>query len=131
MGGEENIRVVGRFRPLNARELGLGERGNRAAPRFGPEGRTVWVGPDESTGQYALDAVLPPESTQEDLFGHAKGIVDAVMQGYNGTLLAYGQVRTSRAASAGPSRCGALAPCLRSPRLLAPSRRRARARRIR
>ena len=52
------MQFVGRFRPLNARELGLGERGNHAAPRFGPEGRTVWVGPDESTGQYALDAVL-------------------------------------------------------------------------
>ena len=57
---DENIRVVGRFRPLNERERAAAERGG--APRFGDSGRTVWVGPDEASGHhYSLDAVLPPE----------------------------------------------------------------------
>ena len=87
----ENIRVIGRFRPLNERERALGKAGSTSI-RFGEGGRTVWLGPDESSGNYTLDAVLPPEATQQDLFNEASGLVDSVMQGYNGTLLAYGQV---------------------------------------
>ena len=91
---EENIRVVARFRPYNEREKSIDQKGPVAAPpRFGDGGRTVWVGPDESSGQYALDAVLSPESSQADVYAHASGLVDAVIQGYNATLLAYGQVR--------------------------------------
>ena len=91
---EDHIRVVARFRPYNEREKSLDQKGSTAAPpRFGGGGRTVWVGPDESSGQYALDAVLPPESSQADVYAHASGLVDAVIQGYNATLLAYGQVR--------------------------------------
>ena len=90
----ENIRVIGRFRPLNERERALGKAGSTSI-RFGEGGRTVWLGPDEGSGNYTLDAVLPPEATQQDLFNEASGLVDAVMQGYNGTLLAYGQVRSA------------------------------------
>ena len=91
---EENIRVIGRFRPLNEKEK---SREQKNPPRFGDNGRTVWVGPDEPTGHnYALDAVLPPESTQADVYAHASGLVDAVVQGYNGTLLAYGQTGSGK-----------------------------------
>ena len=88
----ENIRVICRFRPLNERELALERSGGKTAVRFGEGGRTVWVGPDEGSGQYALDAVLPPSATQHDVYVETTSIVDAVMKGYNGTLLAYGQV---------------------------------------
>ena len=96
--GEENIRVIGRFRPYNEREETLAAKGGSAAaqPRFGEEGRTVWVGPDEASGQYALDAILSPEATQADVFSHATGLVDAVLQGYNATLLAYGQTGSGK-----------------------------------
>ena len=90
----ENIRVVGRFRPLNERERALEKSGVAASVRFGEGGRTVWVGPDAGSGNYTLDAVLPPEATQQDIYNEASGLVDAVMQGYNSTLLAYGQVLT-------------------------------------
>eukprot|EP00966_Prymnesium_polylepis_P075427 1749740-Prymnesium_polylepis.1 len=90
-GGGENIRVIGRFRPLNERERALEKAGAGPNLRFGEGGRTVWLGPDEASGNYTLDAVLPPEATQQDLYNEASGLVDAVMQGYNSTLLAYGQ----------------------------------------
>ena len=92
MEGAENIRVIGRFRPLNEREREIGRAG-ASGVRFGEGGRTVWIGPDESSGNYTLDVMLPPEATQQDLYNEASGLVDAVMQGYNSTLLAYGQVR--------------------------------------
>jgi hypothetical protein len=93
---EENIRVIGRFRPFNERERAL-EKGTTSSPRFGENGRSVWVGPDEASGHhYSLDAVLPPESTQADAYAHAAGLVDAVKQGFNATLLAYGQTGSGK-----------------------------------
>ena len=94
---EENICVVARFRPLNERERAIEQReGTAALPRFSEDGRTVWVGPDEATGHYALDAVLPSESTQADVYAHASKLVEAVVQGYNATLLAYGQTGSGK-----------------------------------
>ncbi len=93
---EEAIRVIGRFRPLNEREHALERERPGTVPRFGENGRTVWVGPDEATGNYALDAILPPEATQEDTYAHASGLVNSVVQGYNATLLAYGQTGSGK-----------------------------------
>lgn len=93
---DDAIRVIGRFRPLNERELAVDRGSTAAAPRFAEDGRSVWVGPDEATGNYALDAVLPPEATHQDLYAHASGLVSSVMHGYNATILAYGQVCVQR-----------------------------------
>ena len=38
----ETIRVISRFRPINARERAI-ESADRAAPRFSDDGRSVWV----------------------------------------------------------------------------------------
>ena len=94
MSTAENIRVITRFRPPSAREKALEERS--APPRFNPDGRSVWVGPDEQAGNYAMDAVLSPSATQQDVYAQVSGIVDSVLKGYNGTILAYGQVRNRR-----------------------------------
>lgn len=90
----ENIRVICRFRPLNERELALERKGGRTAVKFCDGGRSVWVGPDDFSAPYTLDSVLPPEATQQDLYSETSNLVDALMQGYNGTVLAYGQVRS-------------------------------------
>ena len=91
---EDHIRVIGRFRPQSDKER---QRDKGTAPKFGENGRTVWVGPDEGSGHnYALDAVLPSEASQADVYAHATGLVDAVVQGYNGTLLAYGQTGSGK-----------------------------------
>ena len=92
----ENIRVVCRFRPLNSREKALGADGSAQALQFDPNGRSFWVGPDKSSGNYSMDAVLKPASSQEDMYRQASGIVESVLKGYNGTILAYGQTGSGK-----------------------------------
>ena len=93
----ENIRTLCRFRPLNSRELALQNQGTAHAMTFGDDGRSVWLGPDKGAGNYTLDAMLPPSATQEDTYAQISGIVNGVLQGYNGTIMAYGQARPWRA----------------------------------
>jgi len=45
---------------------------------------------------FQFDAVLGPRSTQADVFGSVKGIVEAVAAGYNGTVVAYGQTSSGK-----------------------------------
>ena len=91
----ECIRTLCRFRPLNAREKALQggtDTGTSHAMTLGDDGRSVWLGADKSGGQFTLDAMLGPDATQQNAYDQISGIVDSVLQGYNGTLLAYGQV---------------------------------------
>ena len=42
---------------------------------------------------FTFDTVFGPDSTQMDVYNRvARSIVDNVLQGYNGTIFAYGQV---------------------------------------
>ena len=94
----ECIRTLGRFRPFNAREIALqggGGGSNAHVMTLGEDGRSVSLGPDKSGGQFTLDAMLGPDSSQQDVYDQISGIVDSVLQGYNGTLLAYGQTGSS------------------------------------
>ena len=104
----ECIRTLCRFRPLNAREKALhGGIGTDTAyaMTLGDDGRSVWLGADKSGGQFTLDAMLGPDATQQDAYDQISGIVDSVLQGYNGTLLAYGQVsRDARDSQQSPPR---------------------------
>ena len=90
MSADENIRVVARFRPPSAREAGSAQKF-----RFGHDGRSVSLSGDDATA-FALDQVLPPEATQDDTYQHVSAIVEAVLQGYNGTILAYGQTGSGK-----------------------------------
>ena len=45
---------------------------------------------------FTYDAVFGPESQQRDVFESVKGIVDAVVGGYNGTIVAYGQTGSGK-----------------------------------
>ena len=46
--------------------------------------------------QYMFDAVHGERSTQCEVYESAKGIVDAVVDGYNGTIVAYGQTGSGK-----------------------------------
>ena len=95
MADGESIRVVARFRPINERERELGDLGGNV--KIGDDGRSVWVGPDEETGTYMMDAVLPPEAPQVKVYGHAMSeLVESVMQGVHSSLLAYGQTGSGK-----------------------------------
>ena len=92
MAGEA-IKVVARFRPPSAREAAS----QQSAPafRFADDGRTVSLAEDGGAS-HTFDAVLPMWATQAETYGHVSGIVDAVLQGYNGTILAYGQTGSGK-----------------------------------
>jgi len=90
----ENIRVVARFRPTSAREVAAQ---SAEVVRFDDDARSVAVGAEDGAGNsFTFDGVLPPSSTQSDTYGHVSGIVDAVLQGYNGTILTYGQTGSGK-----------------------------------
>ncbi|XP_072542619.1 kinesin heavy chain [Salminus brasiliensis] len=86
---ECGVKVMCRFRPLNQSEI---TRGDKYVPKFKGE-ETVVV----SGKPYVFDRVLPPNSTQELVYDScAKQIVKDVLEGYNGTIFAYGQTSSGK-----------------------------------
>ena len=89
---DETVKVVVRCRPLNSKEQ--------------QDGRSQIVEMDEKRGTVALnsmshagevaktftfDAVYPPNTEQEKIYKmSAAAILDSVLEGYNGTIFAYG-----------------------------------------
>ncbi|XP_068805446.1 kinesin heavy chain [Struthio camelus] len=87
---ECSIKVMCRFRPLNEAEI---LRGDKFIPKFKGE-ETVVVGQGKP---YVFDRVLPPNTTQEQVYNAcAKQIVKDVLEGYNGTIFAYGQTSSGK-----------------------------------
>ena len=93
-GDTGNIKVFCRFRPLNEKELG--ERDNRECVTYRDAKTCAVQGVNKQTGcqeqvEYSFDTVFRPESTQEEVYDTAVlPIVESVLTGYNGTILAYG-----------------------------------------
>lgn len=91
----KNVRVVGRIRPLAAYEV---ENGSKPCvvkiPSLndgGPE--TLQINEGEKRW-FELDAILDSDSTQLEVYeksGAHKAISDDIFQGFNCTILAYGQ----------------------------------------
>ena len=85
------IRVCCRFRPLNSKEKA---RGDEYIPKFFKDNHQQ-VKFQEKT--YNFDYVFPSETTQEQLYiSAAKPIVADVLQGFNGTIFAYGQTSAGK-----------------------------------
>ena len=85
----QKVRVIGRIRPQNQKELNLG--GQECITSLESPCVTVFDGAQHIP--FTLDAVFGPNSTQEEVFiDAAEPLIDAVMDGYNGTIFAYGQV---------------------------------------
>ena len=96
MAPAETVKVVVRCRPLNSKEKA--------------DGRDTIVHMDDKTGTcvvqpmsneppktFTFDAVYPPNTDQAVLYQHsAAHIVDAALEGYNGTIFAYGQTGTGK-----------------------------------
>ncbi|KAM7105070.1 kinesin heavy chain isoform 1-T4 [Molossus nigricans] len=87
---ECSIKVMCRFRPLNEAEI---LRGDKFIPKFKGD-ETVVIGQGKP---YVFDRVLPPSTTQEQVYSAcAKQIVKDVLEGYNGTIFAYGQTSSGK-----------------------------------
>ncbi|KAG5470464.1 hypothetical protein LSCM1_01708 [Leishmania martiniquensis] len=88
--GAENIRVVIRCRDILPYEA---ERGDKALVRLDlATSQVVVQHPIGDSDVFAFDAVYNNSFTQRDIFlQEVKPLADAVLQGYNATVFAYGQ----------------------------------------
>uniref|UniRef100_A0AAR2IU22 Kinesin-like protein n=1 Tax=Pygocentrus nattereri TaxID=42514 RepID=A0AAR2IU22_PYGNA len=88
-GAECNIKVLCRFRPLNQSEI---LRGDRFLPVFQGDDTVILGGKS-----FVFDRVFPTNTTQEQVYNScAKQIVRDVLDGYNGTIFAYGQTSSGK-----------------------------------
>ncbi|CAK6968772.1 kinesin-1 heavy chain [Scomber scombrus] len=86
---ECTIKVMCRFRPLNSSEV---TRGDRYIPKFQAEDTVVIA-----SKPYMFDRVFASNTTQEQVYNAcAQKIVKDVLEGYNGTIFAYGQTSSGK-----------------------------------
>lgn len=99
LGEIENVRVVVRVRPLNGKELDGHCKKIVKVDRLNSE--ITVENPNAVHGEppkvFSFDATFDDDSTQVDIYNEtARPIVDKVLQGYNGTIFAYGQTGTGK-----------------------------------
>ncbi|KAJ5116989.1 hypothetical protein N7456_001337 [Penicillium angulare] len=86
--GSNTIKVVARFRPQNKVEL---SSGGTPIVDFENE-ESCAINSREGTGSFTFDRVFPMGSAQADIFDFSiRPTVDDILNGYNGTVFAYGQ----------------------------------------
>ncbi|KAK5850006.1 hypothetical protein PBY51_014294 [Eleginops maclovinus] len=86
---ETTIKVVCRFRPLNKSEVA---RGDKYVPKFQGEDCVQMGGKP-----YYFDRVFQSDTTQVQFYNAvAQKIVRDVLEGYNGTIFAYGQTSSGK-----------------------------------
>ena len=94
---DEAIKVVVRIRPLSAKEIQDGHKTSAVADE--DRGTIEITNPSaneyETTKTFTFDAVFSDTSKQQNLYDIcAAPVVQSVLEGYNGTIFAYGQVCT-------------------------------------
>ncbi|KAM7176445.1 kinesin-1 heavy chain isoform 3-T3 [Macrochelys suwanniensis] len=86
---ECNIKVMCRFRPLNDSEV---TRGDKYIAKFQGEDTVIIA-----SKPYVFDHVFQSSTSQEQVYNDcAKKIVKDVLDGYNGTIFAYGQTSSGK-----------------------------------
>lgn len=91
-----NIKVICRFRPLNQ-----AEKVSSDTTRIEYESdKSITIHPQSENSvplQFTFDHIFPPDSTQEEVFTiAAKPVIEDVLQGFNGTIFAYGQTSSGK-----------------------------------
>ncbi|XP_063086671.1 kinesin-like protein KIF3A isoform X8 [Cavia porcellus] len=94
----DNVKVVVRCRPLNERERSMFYK---QAVSVDEMRGTITVHKTDSSNEppktFTFDTVFGPESKQLDVYNlTARPIIDSVLEGYNGTIFAYGQTGTGK-----------------------------------
>eukprot|EP00123_Amoebidium_parasiticum_P010481 comp20134_c0_seq1/m.24871 comp20134_c0_seq1/g.24871 ORF comp20134_c0_seq1/g.24871 comp20134_c0_seq1/m.24871 type:complete len:771 (-) comp20134_c0_seq1:77-2389(-) len=82
-----NVRVLVRFRPQNKLEL---ESGGTTCAIFHPDKQTISL--KMNNQPFTFDRVYDYDTTQAQMYEEtAKPIIEDILQGFNGTIFAYGQ----------------------------------------
>ncbi|XP_061752221.1 kinesin-like protein KIF3B [Nerophis ophidion] len=95
----EAVRVVTRCRPLSSKEEAANSQSIlELDDKLGQISiRNPKAPPDEPVKVFTFDSVFGRESRQSDIYDDAvRPVVDAVLRGFNGTVLAYGQTGTGK-----------------------------------
>ncbi|XP_032356722.1 kinesin family member 3Cb [Etheostoma spectabile] len=95
----EAVRVVVRCRPFSRREVTVGcENILQIDDRLGQITlKNPKAPPDEPRKVFTFDSVYGLESKQRDIYDDAvRPLVESVLQGFNGTIFAYGQTGTGK-----------------------------------
>ena len=90
-----NINVICRFRPMNELEK---TNGNEMVATF-TSSRSLTFKSSRENNKYNFnfDRIFPPTTTQEEVYNNVVSeIIDSVLDGYNGTVLAYGQTSSGK-----------------------------------
>jgi len=101
-GSNSCIRVAARFRPVDMVEESLGAE--KICVDFGDDGKSCCVTTTVASGThetkdytFVYDHVFQPGAKQEDVYlAMAKPVVDAIVNGINGTIFAYGQTGSGK-----------------------------------
>ncbi|KAF2149307.1 kinesin-domain-containing protein [Myriangium duriaei CBS 260.36] len=89
MASYNTIKVVARFRPQNKIELASG---GGTVVEFESEDTCNVQSKEGGSGSYTFDRVFSMTSRQQDIFDYSiRPTVDDILNGYNGTVFAYGQ----------------------------------------
>lgn len=96
---KESVQVVVRCRPMNDREIREGHE--RVVDMFPSRGVVEIRNPREESREsiktFTFDAVYDWNSKQQDLYDETiRPLVSSVLDGFNGTIFAYGQTGTGK-----------------------------------
>ena len=95
MSNPANVNVICRFRPMNELERTTGNE--QVCVFTSPTSLTFNSSREKNVYRFNFDRIFPPSSTQQDIYDFGvKGIIDSVLDGYNGTVLAYGQTSSGK-----------------------------------
>ena len=95
MSNAANVNVICRFRPMNDLEKTTGNE--QVCDFTSPTSLTFHSSREKNVYRFIFDRIFPPTSTQQDIYDFGvKGIIDSVLDGYNGTVLAYGQTSSGK-----------------------------------
>lgn len=95
-----NIKVVCRIRPFNNKEVSIGEEScinvdnkRNLTIKIKAESKNS----KETNFPFAFDRIFDSNSTQREIFDEVgSSVIDSVMNGYNGTMMAYGQTSSGK-----------------------------------
>lgn len=89
--------VVCRFRPLNEKEQ---LQSKNICVDFSEDRKSTKINSQYENGEdltFTFDHIFPPNSTQEEVYNAAAlPIIESIFQGFNGTVLAYGQTSSGK-----------------------------------